>query len=57
MNASVSQDHGTPVRDHFECHVLVSSHLAGGWGVQRSETPGSATQRRSLLVMGPGFPF
>ena len=32
MNASVSQDHGTPVRDHFECHVLVSSHLAGGWG-------------------------
>ena len=56
MSASASQDHSTPVRDHSKCHVLVSSHLAR-WGGQTSETPGSATQRRSSLVMGSGFPF
>ena len=49
---AVSQNHGTPVRDHSDCHVLGSSHLArwGGKGLK----PQALLPRGSSLVTGPG---
>ena len=49
---AVSQNHGTPVRDHSDCHVLGSSHLARWEG--KGLKPQALLPRGSSLVTGPG---